>query len=172
MTYGDGNSERQRSSTEITHRASEDIFLFTWRQRVFKRTSTARDTPTSKCIRKRENIVHPVNGFGIHSTAHVDDDRDLFWPALLSEARDTGVAVLNCSDGYGCSCQRRRMGGRCSWVFEHQRAVIKHFTFCTAATVVTADPHATKFCHQTLARVAPPPDMDAISCRRRCDVLV
>ena len=44
-----------------------------------------------------------VSGFGIHSTADVDDDRDLLWLALLSEARHTGVPVLNCSDGDGKS---------------------------------------------------------------------
>ena len=33
----------------------------------------------------------------------MDDDRDLLWLALLSEARHTGVPVLNCSDGDGYS---------------------------------------------------------------------
>ena len=57
----------------------------------------------SKSLRERENTAHPVNGFGIHSTACVDVDRDLLWLALLSEARYTGVLVLDCSDGDGYS---------------------------------------------------------------------
>ena len=90
MTYGDGNSERPRSSTEIKDHASEGLFLVHVASKSFHE-DLDRDTPTSKCIRERENIVHPVNGYGIHSTAHVEDDRDLLWPALLSEARHTGV---------------------------------------------------------------------------------
>ena len=102
MICGDGNSGRQRSSTEITLHASEEHIPVHMASKSFHE-DLDRDTPTSKCVRERENTVHPVNGFGIHSTAHVDDDRDLLWPALLSEARHTGVPVLNCSDGYGYS---------------------------------------------------------------------
>ena len=93
MIYGGGNSERQRSSTEVTHHASERHFPVHMASKSFHEDLDC-DTPTSKCIRERENIVHPVNVFGIHSTAHVDDDRDLLWPALLSEARHTGVACV------------------------------------------------------------------------------
>ena len=96
MIYGDGKRERQRSSTEITHHASEGLFPVHMASKSFHE-----DTPTSKCVRERENIVHPVIWFGIHSTAHVDDDRDVLWPALPSEARHAGAPVLNCSDGYG-----------------------------------------------------------------------
>ena len=81
MIYGDGNSERQRSSTEITHHASEGLFPVHMVSKSFHE-DLDRDTPTSKCIRERENIVHPVNGHGIHSTDPVEDDRDLLWPCI------------------------------------------------------------------------------------------
>ena len=100
MIYGDGYSERQRSSTETTLHASEGHFPVHMASKSFHE-DLDRDTPTSNCIRERENTLHPVNGFGIQSTAHMDDDRDLLWPALLSEARHTGVPVWNCSDGDG-----------------------------------------------------------------------
>ena len=52
MIYGDGNRERQRSSTEITHHASEGLFPVHMASKSF-----LEDTPTSKCIRECENIL-------------------------------------------------------------------------------------------------------------------
>ena len=49
----------------------------------------------------------------------------------------------------------------------HQTFHLLHRSHCGSPT---ADPHVTNFCHQTLARVAPPSDMDAISCQRRCPI--
>ena len=87
MIYGDGCSERQRSSTETTLHASEGHFPVHMASKSFHE-DLDRDTPTSKCFRERENTVPHVNGFGIHSTAHMGDDRDLLWP-------HTGAPVLN-----------------------------------------------------------------------------
>ena len=180
MIYGDGNRERQRSSTEITHHASERLFPVHMASKSFHE-----DTPASKCIRERENIVHPVIGFGIHSTAHVDDDRDVLWPALPSEARHTGVPVLNCSDGYGYGGREHSSNEVTQHVYARDEGWVVTVPGYSSADgqssnislfvpqplwLSTADPHVTNFCHQTLARVAPSSDTDAISCRRCCPI--
>ena len=184
MIYGDGNSERQRSSTEITHHASEGLSPVHMASKSFHE-DLDRDTPSSKCIRERGNIVHPVNGYGIHSTAHVEDDRDLLWPALLSEARHTGALVLNCSDGCGYGGREHSSNEVTQYVYVRDEgwvvAVPGYSSTDAQSSNIspsapqplwppTADPRVTNFCHQTMARVAPPSDMDAISCRRRCPI--
>ena len=90
MIYGDGNSERQRSWTEITLHASEGHFPVHMASKSFHE-DLDRDTPTSKCIRERENVVHPVNGCGIHSTAHVDEVAErgsAHWSTCVELLRD------------------------------------------------------------------------------------
>ena len=85
--------------------------------------------------------------------------------------------MLNCSDGFG-------YGGR-----EHSSNEVTRYVFVRDEGWVVAVPGYSstdaqssnispsaqqplwpKFCHQTLARVAPPSDMDAISGRLRCPI--
>ena len=90
--------------------------------------------------------------------------------------------MLNCSDGYGYGGREHSSSEVTQYVHVSDEGWVVAVPGYYSSTdeqssnispsaplplwLPTADPHVANVCHQTLARVAPPSDMDAISCRR------